>query len=146
MAGSEIYRLAERMERMTKRELQKFKSSNGLHSLILPTSSGQTRPQPPPRASKRNASQRTKPEGEDIKAGPIDTAMGGDSGNPNEVESNEVTRDMKLEFVSKIKKLTNQGLTSMVNKIKEVKAATINDLSDDKIQIRVDDFEKAEFL
>jgi len=36
MAKSEIYRLAERMERMTKRELQKFKSANGMHSIVLP--------------------------------------------------------------------------------------------------------------
>ena len=52
---------------------------------------------------------------------------------------------MKLDFVGKIKKLTNQGLTSLVHKIKEVKAQSITDLPDEKIQIKVDDFEKAEF-
>jgi len=31
-----------------------------------------------------------------------------------EQESNEVTRDMKLDFVNKIKKLSNAGLTSLV--------------------------------
>jgi len=48
-------------------------------------------------------------------------------------ESNEVTREMKLDFVVKIKKLTNQGLTSLVNKIKDVKAQSITDLPDEKI-------------
>jgi hypothetical protein len=57
----------------------------------------------------------------------------------------EVTRDMKLEFCAKVKKLSNKGLTSLVQKIKEVKAQSISDLPDDKIQIRVDDFEFSEF-
>lgn len=56
-----------------------------------------------------------------------------------------VTRENKLEFVAKIKKLSNQGLTSMVNKIKEIKAQTISELPEEKIQIRVDDFDKNEF-
>ena len=56
-----------------------------------------------------------------------------------------VTRENKLEFVAKIKKLSNQGLTKMVNKIKEIKAQTISELPEEKIQIRVDDFDKAEF-
>jgi hypothetical protein len=54
------------------------------------------------------------------------------NGGPIE-ESNEVTREMKLDFVGKIKKLTNQGLTSLVHKIKEVKAQSITDLPDEKI-------------
>ena len=37
MAGSEIYKLAERQEKMTRRELQKFKSQYGLTTLNLPT-------------------------------------------------------------------------------------------------------------
>ena len=53
---------------------------------------------------------------------------------------------MKLEFVAKIKKLSNSGLTAMVQKIKELKAQSISDLPEDKIQIRVDDFEKSEFV
>jgi len=33
----------------------------------------------------------------------------------------------------------------LVQKIKEVKAHSISELEDEKIQIKVDDFEKAEF-
>ena len=33
MVGSEIYKLAERMEKMSRREIQKFKSQYGLHGL-----------------------------------------------------------------------------------------------------------------
>ena len=53
---------------------------------------------------------------------------------------------MKLEFVAKIKKLSNQGLTSLVAKVKEVRALSIQDLPEDKIKIKVDDFSKHEFL
>ena len=52
---------------------------------------------------------------------------------------------MKLEFCAKVKKLSNQGLTELVQKIKDVKAQSISDLPEDKIQIRVDDFGTGEF-
>jgi hypothetical protein len=52
-AGSEIFKLCERMEKMTRREIQKFKSAHGLNGLVIPNS-GATRPQPPSRASKRS--------------------------------------------------------------------------------------------
>ena len=139
MAGSEIYKLAERMERTTKRELQKFKSANALHNLILPTSQGPQRPPPPSRASKRNAAQRTPieketgPKGGGARAPGEPGAEADDGTAYGEAESDKVSRNMKLEFVAKIKKLTNQGLTALVNKIKEVKAQSISDLPDDKI-------------
>ena len=38
MMGSEIYKLAERMEKTTRRELQKFKSQYGMHTLTIPVS------------------------------------------------------------------------------------------------------------
>ena len=61
-------------------------------------------------------------------------------------EGNEVTREMKLDLVNKIKKLSNTGLTELVEKVKEIKAKTITELPQEKIQIRIDDFEKPEFL
>jgi hypothetical protein len=38
MIGSEIYKLAERMEKMSRREIQKFKSQYGMHTLTIPNS------------------------------------------------------------------------------------------------------------
>ncbi len=38
MIGSEIYKLAERMEKMSRREIQKFKSQYGMHTLTIPVS------------------------------------------------------------------------------------------------------------
>ena len=56
MAGSDIYKLCERMEKMARRELQKWKSANGLASVVLPQS-GATKVQQtqPPRAKRAAA-------------------------------------------------------------------------------------------
>ena len=138
MAGSDICKLSERMEKMTRRELHKFKSAHGLSGLTLPNS-GATRAAAPARASKRSGNQKNNTK-EDK-----DMDGGDDLRDSGEQDSNEVTRDMKLEFVSKIKKMSNAGLTSLVEKIKEVKSQTITELPQEKIQIKVDDFDKVEF-
>jgi hypothetical protein len=52
---------------------------------------------------------------------------------------------MKLEFVEKVKKLSNEGLTKMVTKIQEILATSISDLDSDRIQIKVDDFDRENF-
>ena len=54
MAGSEIHKLAERQEKMTRRELQKFKSQYGLSTLVIPIANT-AKLAPPVRASKRTA-------------------------------------------------------------------------------------------
>lgn len=95
MAKSEIYKLAERMERMTKRELQKFKQQNGMHSIVLPSSANTTRQQvmnqvAPPKSNKRAANPKNNDE---FKGEYADGNVA-----PAE-ESNEVTTEMKLEFV-----------------------------------------------
>lgn len=131
MQGSEIYRLAERMEKMTRRELQKFKSQYGLNGLTLPNSAPQ-RTAVPARSSKRSNNQRTTAEKDSI----VDAQKlikGGEPGQDPNAQIDEVTKDMKLEFCAKVKKLSNKGLTSLVNKVKELKAATIQDLPEDKI-------------
>ena len=46
---------------------------------------------------------------------------------------------------SQVKKLSNKGLASLVLKVKQVKAQSIKNLPDEKMQIRVDDFERSEF-
>ena len=52
---------------------------------------------------------------------------------------------MKLEFVEKVKKLSNEALTKMVQKIQEIQNGSITDLDADRIQIKVDDFDKEIF-
>ena len=85
----------------------------------LPTS-GPARQVAPARVSKRT-----------VKADETEVVEG-DQIDPH-ANPDVVTREMKLEFVAKIKKLSNAGLTSMVQKIKEIKAQSISDLPEDKI-------------
>ena len=68
MVGSEIYKLAERMEKSTRRELTKFKSAHGLHGLVLPNSVPQ-RAAAPPRSSGRSKNRSATPvEKDDVNA------------------------------------------------------------------------------
>ena len=53
---------------------------------------------------------------------------------------------MKMEFVEKVQKLTNEGLTKMVQKVQELMAGSISDLENDRIQIRIDDFSRENFM
>jgi hypothetical protein len=46
---------------------------------------------------------------------------------------NGVTAEMKYEFIDKVKKLTNEGLTQMVHHIQSLIPASISDLENDKI-------------
>ena len=50
-----------------------------------------------------------------------------------------------MEFVDKVKKLSNEGLTQMVQHIQTLIPQSITDLENDKIQIKVDDFDKETF-
>ncbi len=52
---------------------------------------------------------------------------------------------MKYEFIDKVKKLTNEGLTQMVHHIQSLLPQSISDLETDKIQIKVDDFDRETF-
>jgi hypothetical protein len=140
--GSEIFKLCERMEKLTRREIQKFKSAHGLNGLTIPNSGATRVTAQPSRSSKRGAVQKsTTPADRDENMATDENQR--DSG---DIDSNEVTRDMKLDFVNKIKKLGNAGLTSLVDKVKEMKGTSITQLPQEKIQIRIDDFEKTEFL
>ena len=52
---------------------------------------------------------------------------------------------MKMDFVAKVKKLSNEGLTKMVKKINEIATGMMTDLEGERVQIRVDDFDLETF-
>uniref|UniRef100_A0A7S3FUQ5 Bromo domain-containing protein n=1 Tax=Strombidium rassoulzadegani TaxID=1082188 RepID=A0A7S3FUQ5_9SPIT len=139
-ADSEIYKLAEKMEKLTRREMQKFRSNYGLHALILPSER---------RNNKRATDKKTSSAAPADNLGGGTASQGGDQVLGEMVETSKVdvvTREMKVEFVTKIKKLSIQGLTSLVNKVKEVKPLSIADMPEERIKISVDEFNKQEFL
>lgn len=50
-----------------------------------------------------------------------------------------------MDLVEKVKKLSNEGLTKMVHKVQDLMAQSISDLENDKIQIKIDDFDRDTF-
>jgi hypothetical protein len=50
-----------------------------------------------------------------------------------------------MELVDKVKRLTNEGLTKMVEHIQSVLPGSITELENGKIQIKVDEFDKVAF-
>ena len=106
MRKSEIYKLSERMEKMTKKEIEKFKESYSLQHINFP-----------PLISKhKDKRDRKDREGRD--ADFIDDTP---------------TSDQKQEFATQAKLLNNEGLKILINKIKSVQALSITDFSDKKI-------------
>jgi hypothetical protein len=57
----------------------------------------------------------------------------------------EVTVDMKLALVNKVRLLQNEGLTKLVGFITNLMASSVSELEDDRLQIRVDDFDIATY-
>ena len=56
-----------------------------------------------------------------------------------------MTVEMKMDFVEKVKKLDNQGLTKMVSHIQTLMPSSLSDLEDERLQIKIDDFDRDTF-
>lgn len=120
LAGSDIYRICERMEKSARRELNKFRQQHG-----LPIQSAAT---PAPTAAKRaSAPQRLAEPEQSLPASTV------------------VTVDMKMEFCSKIKKLPIESLQKFVDYTMQVQGSAVDELENEKVQIRVDDWEVETF-
>ena len=52
---------------------------------------------------------------------------------------------MKMDLVAKVKKLSNEGLTKLVTFVQQTSSGSIQELEDQRVQIRVDDFDKNAF-
>ena len=52
---------------------------------------------------------------------------------------------MKMDLVYKVKKLSNEGLTKLVNFVTTTAPAALIEMEDQRVQIRVDDFDKNAF-
>eukprot|EP00347_Sterkiella_histriomuscorum_P009971 403339178 len=124
MAGSDIYKLAEYMEKITKRTVQKFKSQMGINT--APTTS--LLKKAPPKDNKKSV--RINDDNQD---------------GEEEEDITTVTVEMKMDFVEKVKKLDNQGLTKMVSHIQTLMPSSLSDLEDERLQIKIDDFDRDTF-
>lgn len=117
MAGSDIYKVCERMERTSRRELNKFRTQHGLPA------QGSTSVVKKPAVT---PSTPTKEKGA-------------------EPASTEVTTDMKVEFCNRIKKLTPEQLTKFVGYVQSTIASSMTEMENDRVQVRVDDWSRQQF-
>jgi hypothetical protein len=53
--------------------------------------------------------------------------------------------EMKLELVNKVRMLTNEGLTKLVSFVNGCMESAVSELEDDRLQIRIDDFDFSTF-
>ena len=66
-------------------------------------------------------------------------------GADGKLSGEKVTVDMKMDLVAKVKKLSNEGLTKMVKHVQLIAQAAMSDLEDERVQIRIDDFDRDTF-
>lgn len=52
---------------------------------------------------------------------------------------------MKMDLVAKVKKLSNEGLTKLVKHVQQTARSAMSDLEDERVQIRIDDFDRDTF-
>lgn len=63
----------------------------------------------------------------------------------DEPRADVVTTDMKLDLIEKVRLMSNEGLTKLVDFVRGSVQSAVSDLEDDRLQIRVDDFDYASF-
>ena len=47
-----------------------------------------------------------------------------------------------MDLVAKVKKLSNEGLTKLVKQVQLIAQPSMSELEDERVQIRVDDFDR----
>jgi hypothetical protein len=132
-SGSDIYRLAENMERKCKKLIKELRSSLNLEVQTL--SAAPVQPT------------------EMIDAGGLPAASVHGSGKTAEDDDDDfgfdphryVPFEDKAEFADGIKKITKEGLTQIVNYLKEKQPDALEDYGNDKLQIRIDLIEREAF-
>ena len=74
--------------------------------------------------------------------------MDGDEQNKSDSDqsdADEVSFEEKVAFTEKVRRLTNEGLTRLVRKIKEACADALEDVDAEKLHIQVDKIDKKSF-
>ena len=115
---SDIYKLAEQMERFSRRAINLCKEEFG-----MPYGTSE-------RKHKRNDSEESGSE---------------NAGSEPGEEEDFILFDQKVAFVNKVKDLSNEGLTKLVRKVKYLCPAAIDDIDDEKLHIRVDKLDRKSF-
>ena len=62
-----------------------------------------------------------------------------------EMSEEEVSFEDKVAFTEKVRRMTNQGLTRLVSKVKDICKEALEDVDEEKLQIQVDKIDKESF-
>ena len=62
-----------------------------------------------------------------------------------QTDTDEVPFEEKVAFTEKVRRLTNEGLTRLVRKVKELCADALEDVDAEKLHIQVDKIDKRSF-
>lgn len=74
-----------------------------------------------------------------------DEIMKSDEEEDEDDEEIEISFDMRIKFTDYVRKLTIEQMTALVKMIQEECPAVLEDLDSDRLQIKVDDIDKASF-
>ena len=159
MIGCEIYKVCERMEKMAKRQVQKFRAAHGLPQPASAAPSRSTMKRSAAKAIDDRGAARAADRDRGATGGGRNAAaheeskhqvaLGGmdayGDGGDGKLGGEKITVDMKMDLVAKVKKLSNEGLTKMVKHVQLIAQAAMSDLEDERVQIRIDDFDRDTF-
>ena len=139
--GSDIYKMAESMERVSKRAVNVAKEKLG-----IPISSKKDK-----KADKKEKKDKKKKTDEDDPMADEKSDSDGEkdagdkSGSDEEEEADEVPFEQKVQFTEKVRRLTNEGLTRLVKQVKNLCPDALEDVDDEKLHIQVDKIDKKSF-
>ena len=119
--GSDIYKLAEDMERLSR------KASNKAREAIGITKGGKSKK---PKGDKEKKGGDDAEMDEDVESGEEDGGKDSDMS-----DSEEVSFEDKVAFTEKVRRLTNEGLTKLVKKVKELCSDALEDVDSEKLHI-----------
>ena len=157
MPGCDVYKICERMEKTAKRQVQKFRAAHGLPQPVAPAPHGGLRKRNATKSDTNKASSSHQTSGREERAASSNTggrqaiqeeskhAAYGMDGYDASKGGDKVTIDMKMDLVAKVKKMSNEGLTKLVKHIQANVQSAMSELEDERVQIRVDDFDKETF-
>lgn len=125
--GSDIYKLAEDMEKLSKRAINKAREAIG----IIKGKSGNRKAKAANEESKAGA-----PGGADVDMEDEEIDNEENKSESDEpTDADEVPFEEKVAFTEKVRRLTNEGLTRLVRKVKELCSDALEDVDAEKLHI-----------
>lgn len=122
--GSDIYKLAEDMEKISRRAINKAREAVG----ILKGKGGGSR-------KAKAATEESKTAGGDAEMEDEEVDNEENKSESEQTDTDEVPFEEKVAFTEKVRRLTNEGLTRLVRKVKEICSSALEDVDAEKLHI-----------